>query len=269
MKQRHGMKKFFVSIIFILLLLVPSTAMAQTMPDKIQEYAESYAFDHFKDMAGFLGLDLPVKVSDLKLGEGFTIYGMSDNLFTAKTLSDVVGDECLWLYLITDPEDNAISFLQIYDSPELSSSGGGDSSSFAKAAEKMRELIRKSGGTGDFRVLLYEFDDYFLVYSFNGDERVLHVNPLNFNMDYLTVKNYHELPTGEDALAAIQAEQSYYRKLMEENGGQPLYGGTNIQLSLHQYTSPLLICLIALAVTLPLLTVGIVLRHRKRIAQTN
>lgn len=256
-------------IILFILTISTVTVMAQPLPNEVQTYAEEKAFARFLQMAEHLHLGTEVKPSDLVLGEGFTIHRMTDNLFTAEKFSDLIGDETTWLYLINEPDGTAVSFLQIYDLPEqgLDSGGGGDSLYFSQSADKMRELIRKFGKEDDFQVVAYGYDDYFFFYSFGGDERVIYANPTNFNEAYLSVKDYHELPTGEEAIAAMQEEQRYYHQLIEEKGtlsplDMPL-GGTNPQLSLHRYTSPWIITVTSLGVVLLIVVTGIVLYKKK------
>ena len=251
---QRGLGKKIVILLFIL-TITAVTVMAQPLPDEVQTYAEENAFARFLQMAEHLHLGTEVKPSDLVLGEGFTIHRMTDDLFTAEKFSDLIGDETTWLYLINEPDGTAVSFLQIYDLPEqgLDSGGGGDSLYFSRSADKMR-------------VVAYGYDDYFFFYSFGGDERVIYANPTNFNEAYLSVKDYHELPTGEEAIAAMQEEQRYYHQLIEEKGtlsplDMPL-GGTNPQLSLHRYTSPWIITVTVLGAVVLTVVTGIVL-HKK------
>ena len=263
------MKKQWFLITLILLMLSSVIAMAQTVPDNVQKYAEEKAFSSFLELADHLHLSTGIKASDLVLGEGFSIHRMTDELFTASRFSDLIGDETMWLYLVNEPDGTAVSFLQIYDlsGKDLSFGGGGDSLYFSQSVNKMRELIRRFGRDDDFQIVSYGYNDYFIFYSFGGDERVIYVNPSSFNEAYLNVRDFHELPTGEEAIAAMREEQQYYHQLIEEKGelsilDMPL-GGTNPQLSLHHYTSPLTIVLIVLAAIMPLLVAGAVL-YRKR-----
>ena len=262
------MKKPHLLFIVMFVLMVSSvTVLAQQLPDNIQTYAEEIAFPNFLKMADRLHLGTTVKSSDLVLGEGFSVRRMSDNLFTAEKFSDLIGDETMWLYLINEPDGSAISFLQIYDLPEkgLDSGGGGDSLFFSQSANKMRELIRKFGRDDDFQVVSYGYNDYFFFYSFGGDERVIYANPTDYNEAYLNVSDYHELPTGDEAIAAMREEQQYYHQLIEEKGtlsflDMPI-GGTDPQLSLHRYTSPTKITLTVLVAVLLLVMAGIVLNN--------
>lgn len=88
----------------------------------------------------------------------------------------------------------------------------------------------------------------------------------------MNVKDYHELPTGEEAIAAMREEQRYYHQLVEEKGtlsplDMPL-GGTNPQLSLHRYTSPWKITVTVLATVLLVLVTVIVL-YKKTLKRQN
>ena len=262
------MKKPHLLFIVMFVLMVSSvTVLAQQLPDNIQTYAEEIAFPNFLKMADRLHLGTTVKSSDLVLGEGFSVRRMSDNLFTAEKFSDLIGDETMWLYLINEPDGSAISFLQIYDLPEkgLESGGRGDSLFFSQSANKMRELIRKFGRDDDFQVVSYGYNDYLFIYSFGGDERVIYANPTDYNEAYLNVSDYHELPTGDEAIAAMREEQQYYHQLIEEKGklsflDMPI-GGTDPQLSLHRYTSPTKITLTVLVAVLLIVMAGIVLNN--------
>ena len=255
-------------IVLFGLTISSATVMAQNVPDKVQTYAEEIGFPGFMAMAGRLNLHTVAKLSDLVLGEGFPVHRMTDGQFTVFTVekfSDLIGDETMWLYLINEPDGTAVSFLQIYDMPGhwLDSGGGGDSLFFSQSANKMRELIRKFGKEDDFQVVAYGYNDYFFFYSFDGDERVIYANPTNFNESYLNVRDYHELPTGEEAIAAMREEQQYYYQLIKENGPlSPLdmpIGGTDPKLSLHQYSSPVMNMVTVLTVVLFILSAGIVL----------
>ena len=264
------MKKQWVFLAIIVLMMTSVTAMAQTIPDEVQQYTEEKAFSSFLELADHLHLSTGTKASDLVLGEGFSVHGMTDELFTTNRFSDLIGEENMWLYLVNEPDGTAVSFLQIYDLAEtgLSFGGGGDSIYFSLSVNKMRELIRRFGKDDDFQIVSYGYDDYFIFYSFGGDERVIYFNPSSFNEAYLKVRDYHELPTGEEAIAAMREEQQYYHQLIEEKGelsilDMPL-GGTNPQLSLHRYISPISIALIVLAASLPLLATGAVLYNKRK-----
>ena len=260
------MKKTIIVAVLVLLLFSPIRANAQTIPDKIQHYAEGEGFRTFLEMAGPIQLKTSVQFSDLVLGEGFPVYQFSDKLFSVSKFSELIGEPTSWKYLITEPDGTVVASMRIYDSLEsgLGSGGGGDTDDFSRCVDKMRELIRNFGGKDDLTVVHYGYDNSFLYYSFGGDERVIYVDGISFDQNILKIRDYHELPTGEEALTAMREEYSYVRKLMEENGGQPVYGGSDIQLPLHHYTSPLMIFLSILAAAITLLAVGIAVSVMKR-----
>ena len=258
----------FIAAILFIVSAAPSKVQAQVIPDKIQQYAESTAFRTFLAMAESIGLKTFVDPSELVLGEGFPVYRMKENLSAAASFSDLIGEEAMWKYLITESDGTVVASLQIYDSLEngLGSGGGAESSDFSRCVNKMRELIRKSGNSDDLIVVHYGYADYFLYYSFYGDERVMYVNPYSFNEEQLKVRDYHELITGEEAVAAVRAEHNIFLEQMRENDDSlsRALGGSGLQLSLHPGTSFERAFLIVVAVFLPLLTAGVVLKRKKQ-----
>lgn len=254
------MKRIITVFAFMLaaVMTLPSFARAasQSIPNDVQEYAEGPGFQFFLNNVGSMGY---VDLTKVTLGEGFTLYSFKSDL-SSDSIPECLRELDQWEYLINAAEGGVVGHMRVYRSEngEMSSwGGGGVTSDFSDCVQKMRELIRKSGGDGDVTVINYGYNSFLLYYSFGGDERVIDVVAQEYGQtNYLNATDYHQLPTGKEAIQAMRDEVEYIRQEMEKNGGQPLYGGIDLKLQLHEY-SPGSNAILIIAVAAPLLLIGI------------
>ena len=248
----------FAAFMLAAVMTLPSFARAasQSIPNDVQEYAEGPGFQFFLNNVGSMGY---VDLTKVTLGEGFTLYSFKSDL-SSDSIPECLRELDQWEYLINAAEGGTVGHMRVSRSEngEMSSwGGGGVTSDFSNCVQKMRELIRKSGGDGDVTVINYGYNSFLLYYSFGGDERVIDVVAQEYGKtNYLNATDYHQLPTGIEAIQAMRDEVEYIRQEMEKNGGQPLYGGIDLKLQLHEY-SPGSNAILIIAVAAPLLLIGI------------
>ena len=229
----------FLSVLLLFILCESVLAEENAIPEDVLSYAETDGMETFRETAGMLGLPKSVNLKTLQMGEGFRVEQLNVSE-TAASLQECRSSLAYYYFVVETEEQTPVSSFQIYvaNNGSLSSGGGAESVVFVRAVQKMRELIRKAGEKGDVSVSMYG-RDYFLHYSFRGDERVIYVTaPIFFNEDYLKVTDYRELPTGEEVLSEIRRNQEEIKAAMEANGGQLVYGGLDLNLSLHEKPFP-------------------------------
>ncbi|MBP5294502.1 MAG: hypothetical protein J6Y95_02140 [Lachnospiraceae bacterium] len=266
MKFRHCLVGIAFALLAVCLFSNNAAASSNVeIPEDVLEYAKTTAFSDFLELNGSLKLTEPYTAKDLMLGEGFVIHAPGD-LEKANTVQEYSGNVACYYFVVEDPVE-AVSSIQVYESNgDLVSGGGAESSAFYASVLKMRELIQKAGSEGDVSIVQCGFGTYYLYHSFFGDERVIYVAPPNFfDQNYLTVRDYRELPTGDEALAALRESAAEYQKAVEKAGGMPVYGGPTIHLSLHKPSFPKWIWIvIAAAVSLALVGTAFIIGRRKR-----
>ena len=266
MKNRGIFLSFAVALLSAAVLSLSVRADSDKIPDRIQEYAETQALSNFKGIAGSLNLPSTVQISELTLGEGFPVYSVN-HLEEAGSFAEALGDADLYYYVVEDGAHNPISSIQVYcgKNGELSSGGGAESEKLYRSVETMRRLIRKSGAEGDVKIVWYAWN-YFVFCNFGGDERIIHVPaPAFFNDEYLKVSDYTELPTGQELLEELRKSEAEHKRIMEENGGQPVFGGLDLNLPLHRKkTSALTVVLISAGAIAVIAAVGLVVAKKQR-----
>ncbi|MBR4768257.1 MAG: hypothetical protein IK088_04685 [Lachnospiraceae bacterium] len=254
-----------------ILLSVPASAKQTEVSFGVQAYAEKTAFPEFVESNPLMyATNVPPK--NFRLGEGFRIYTTISSPY-ADTFLEYIDDKYFNYFFVLSYEGDVLGNMGVRQDNgngviekegDYRSMGvllGGNERELYESIEKMRELIRKSGCSGDPTIVLYNLYDYLIYFDFGADERIIHVgSPLNFNKAYLEVNDYHELPTGKEVLNVIQKNEEEYKAAVEANGGQPLYGGgADLSFSLHEYrTFPVWIWFV-IAAAVSVLVIGIFL----------
>lgn len=238
------MKKIISFIgIFILLAGIPLSAFAKTVsneiPRDVQQYAEETAFPEFRIISPELGFQESLDLSSLTLGEGFPVC-LIRNDPSVNTLETLIESPHKWLYFVKTGSGETVGDIIISRSQEgLSSSGGGQTAYASDSVAKMRELIRNYGEQGDPLFIEYSIRGQLLFYSFGGDERVLDLSAVLFgeiNLDEIV--DYRQLPTAQEMLKSLREINDSIHREMENNGGEVLYGGVDLNLSLHDLKQP-------------------------------
>ena len=218
----------------LILLLIASLlwagfpAKAETIPAEVQKYAETEGFQIFLSLAPQLHFSDNVDYAELTLRDGYHLY-VGKETPSAAALSDILSPSSDWLFPVCHQNGEGFSFLTVHTEGGMSIGAGGYSSDFVKAMTKMKALIR-SFGKEEEPVVMQFGSEYLLYYSFGGDERVMEIDPADFNEAYLSVKDHTELPTGSDALAAMEKEREFWERPENQDAG----GGTHLGLPLHQ-----------------------------------
>ncbi len=233
--MRRLINKLIV-LIFILCVCLPVYAGAKqnSIPEEVQIYAENEGFETFLEVSPVLNLASD-KSKELWLGEGFPIYLIKNDV-SSGTFDELLDAPHKWTYFIETADGETVGHLEITRSQnQLMSSGGGQAPYVSDSVKKMRELIQKYGAEGDLKLVEYSITGRLLYFSFGGDERVLDLSAVAFGQIKLDdITDYRQLPSAQEALTGLKNSAEQIQKLMEQNGGQVLYGGIDLNLSLHE-----------------------------------
>jgi len=222
--------RIIISILVLFNLTIPTFAApssdASTPPDNVQAYAENEGFHKAEN---FISNSLNKDGKALSLGDAHQkyIFLYDEELMKySSRVSDFLHESGDWIYTLDDNKGHAITFLTIHTEPELGQGGGGDARSFGQAMNLMKTLIHDYGDIEEPIVLTWR-RQYFVMYSFGGDERIISLSsPEYLDRSYKNVKSYLDLPTGTQLLLEIE-------KYMEIDRNTPkgtYSGGTSIDL---------------------------------------
>lgn len=239
-------KEFIVLAVIFILLFTGNLSHAETIPDNIKEYAENSGLKSFIHLAP--SMQFPdaenIDFSKLRIGEGYREYIIRD---LNGTLADSLEPSYNWLFTVCQENGDGLSFIEVHTEGELNLGFGGDSSSFVRAMAKMKELIQSHGDEAEPVVIWYG-TEYLLYYSFSGDERVMEIDPYDFEQNYLSVSDYTQLPTGREVITQIEQNREFWSR--PENADA--VGGAHLGLALHDSSltdstkSPLILYIVSL-----------------------
>lgn len=260
------MKKWGCCILISLLLVgLAVPVLAETPPDYVQEYAETKGFHTASD---FISNGLNSDGKTLFLGDAhrkYTILYDEELIKHSNRLSDFIHESSDWVYTLDDSEGQAITMLTIHTKPELGQAGGRDARSFGQAMTLMKALIHNYGDTGEPIVLNWR-TQYFIMYSFGGDERIISlVGTDALHRTYKSVESYLELPTGTELLEEITNFME-----IDKNTPEGSYSG-NATISLEAHTKVsqnrqiIIIIVVSIIATISIITVVVYQKTMTRI----
>ena len=232
------MKKLITALCVLTILFGTSTSVfavteQNKIPEEVQKYAAAQGFSTFQEVSPMLGFSESIDLSRLLLAEGFPVY-LIKNDPTSNSLGELLDSPHKWTFYVNTADGETIGHLEVVQYQDgLTSYGGGQDSYVSDSVQKMRELIQKYGEQDDPMFVEYSITGRLLYYSFGGDERVLDLTAVAFDQIKLDdITDYRQLPTAQEALDALKKSIDLYQQEIEKNGGQPLYGGVDLNLSL-------------------------------------
>lgn len=264
----------------MLLLCFPVNALAGDAPEDVTEFARDtaapYVKSYMKDpqnkaIGSIVGS--AEDVDELTLGSGMRVYQIDGS--DAAKLSDQLTPLDDWCFSL-DSQGKKTALFEVHrrETGKLSHSGVQNGENLENALEIMERLAKSAGVA--FEPKLCRFTENFvLLQSFGGDERVITIptDIQELDRSYSEAAEYRELPTGEELVSAINEQI---------NNAQPgSYGGAELLLAAHpgvltgdapaaipqpdNAVSPLVFIIPAAAVVIAALIAAIVVKKKKAI----
>ncbi|MBR3299606.1 MAG: hypothetical protein IKP26_08700 [Clostridia bacterium] len=269
-----------VAAVLTLLSPISSFALDAEVPEEVSSFAELTAMPYVKNfmknpenraIGSIVGS--AEDVDELTLGSGMRVYQIDGS--DAAKLSDQLTPLDDWCFSL-DAQGRKTALFEVHRSEtgRLSHSGVQNGENLENALEIMERLAKSAGVA--FEPKLCRFTENFvLLQSFGGDERVITIptDVQELDRSYSEAAEYRELPTGEELVSAINEQM---------NNAQPdSYGGAELLLAAHpgvltgdapaaipqpdNAVSPLVFIIPAAAVVIAALIAAIVVKKKKAI----
>ena len=263
------MKKI-ISLILVasaVLGTVVCNAAGQGVPQKVMDYAESFAVPYLKSFmksSGFVGslFESDEEIDALVLGSGYKLYDIAYE--EGKPVAESLVPSEQWLFSMDGSEEKVV--FSVFEGEELTFEGPENAENFRAVMDILRSLAKKEHV--DFEPKLLRYAGRMIAFmKFGEDERVIPIPTSAFKLDeeYLRVTSSKELPSGEEL---VQKLISNVKTASMQPAGS--VGGDFINLHPHLNNdtidpiNPAPAIIIALASVAVLVSAGLLIFSRKK-----
>lgn len=221
-----------VAAVLTLLSPISSFALDADVPEEVSSFAELTAMPYVKNFMkdpenraiGSI-VESAEAVDELTLGSGLRVHQIDGS--DANKLSDQLTPLDDWCFSL-DLNGKKAALFEVHrsDTGRLTHSGVQNGENLENALEIMERLAKSAGVA--FEPKLCRFTENFvLLQSFGGDERVITIptDVQELDRSYSEAAEYRELPTGEELVSAIKAQAA--------DAQSDSYGGATLLLEAH------------------------------------
>ncbi|MBQ7604281.1 MAG: hypothetical protein IJU75_04940 [Clostridia bacterium] len=224
--------------ILITALVVGVLAESSNVYDPVppSEDIENYLADNFNHLIGYghFSDGKTHKLSDLGVSSirvrkyGYRIDPEADQ----RTFSDIIDNSWESWILFAETKDSGEPVMLIelekgLETDEVGFKVGGETLPLIKGYNLMKSLIEKAGLSGEPIAISLGTEDRAMIFSFNGDERIVIVSRWygDFDETYGRVTDYTQLPTLKQIIDVVKADIIKNRELY---GDTIVYGGVDL-----------------------------------------